>query len=86
LRNLNLIKAIPLELAVDMGGTQMRISDLLKLGSDSIVELDQSENEPVDLLVNDTLIAKGEVVVENEKYGIRIVEIVSRKERVKSLR
>jgi flagellar motor switch protein FliN len=86
LRNLNLIKAIPLELTVQMGGTQTRINDLLKLGSDSIVELDQLEGEPVDLLVNETLIAKGEVVVEKEKYGIRIVEIVSRKERVKSLR
>jgi len=86
LRNLSLIMEIPIELTVEMGRTQKRIQDVLKLGQGSVVELAQLDGEPVDLLVNETLIAKGEIVVEKEKYGIRIVEIVSRTERVKSLR
>jgi flagellar motor switch protein FliN len=84
LRNLQLIMEIPIELTVEMGRTHKRINDLLKLGQGSVVELVQLDGEPVNLLVNETLIAKGEVVVDREKYGIRIVEIVSRKERVKS--
>jgi flagellar motor switch protein FliN len=86
LRNLKLILEIPLELTVELGRTRKKIHELLKLGRSAVVELEQLEGEPVDLLVNDTLIAKGEVIVEKEKYGIRIVQIVSRKERVKSLR
>jgi flagellar motor switch protein FliN/FliY len=86
LRNLRLIMEIPIELTVELGRTSKRIYDVLKLGQGSVMELNQLEGEPVDLLVNETLIAKGEVVVEREKYGIRIVEVVSRKERVDSLR
>lgn len=86
LRNLSLIMEIPLELTVELGRTHQRIHDVLKLGHGSVVELVQLEGEPVDILINETLIAKGEVVVEKEKYGIRIVEIVSRRERVKSFR
>lgn len=85
-RNLRLIMEIPIELTVELGRTSRRINDVLKMGQGSVVELNQLEGEPVDLLVNETLIAKGEVVVEREKYGIRIVEVVSRKERVESLR
>jgi flagellar motor switch protein FliN len=85
LRNLNLILEIPLELTIELGRTKRRLLDILKLGKNSVIELEQLEGEPVDLLVKDTLIAKGEVLVEKEKYGIRIVQIVSRKERVKSL-
>ena len=77
---------IPLDVTVELGRTTTKINKLLKLGGGSVVSLNQLEGEPVDLLVNDTLIAKGEVLVENEKYGIRIVEVVSRIERVKSLR
>jgi flagellar motor switch protein FliN/FliY len=58
---------------------------VLKLCKGSVIDLSQLEGEPLDLLVNDTLIAKGEAVVEKEKYGIRIVEVVSRMERLKSL-
>lgn len=86
LRNLSLIVQIPLELTVELGRTRRRIYDVLRLGHGSVVELAQLDGEPVDILINETLIAKGEVVVEKEKYGIRIVEIVSRKERVMSLR
>ena len=77
---------IPLELTVELGRTSKRIYDVLKLSHGAVVDLMQLEGEPVDLLVNDTLIAKGEVVVEKEKYGIRIVEVVSRTERVNSLK
>lgn len=84
LRNLDLIMGIPIELTVELGRAQKRIAEVLKLGQGAVVELAQIEGEPVDLLVNETLIAKGEVVVDKEKYGIRIVEVVSRKERVKS--
>lgn len=84
LRNLNLIMGIPIELTVELGRSHKRISEVLKLGPGAVVELAQIDGEPVDLLVNETLIAKGEVVVDKEKYGIRIVEVVSRKERVKS--
>ena len=85
-RNLDLIMEIPLELTVELGRTSKRIYDVLKLNQGAVVDLVQLEDEPVDLLVNDTLIAKGEVVVEKEKYGIRIVEVVSRMERVNSFR
>ncbi len=84
--NLDLILDIPLNLTVELGRTRKRVHELLKTGSGSVIGLNQLEGEPVDVLVNDTLIAKGEVLVEKEKYGIRIVEVVSRRERVKSLR
>ena len=83
-RNLELIMEIPLVITAELGRTQKRVQELLKMGRGSVLNLAQLEGEPVDLLVNDTLIAKGEVVVDKEKYGIRIVEVVSRKERVKS--
>lgn len=84
IRNLDLIMEIPLELTVELGRTQKRVHDILKMGHGSVVELAQLDGEPVDLLINETLIAKGEVVVDKAKYGIRIVEVVSRAERVKS--
>jgi len=84
-RNLDLILEIPLKVTVELGRTRKRVHELLKTGRGSVIGLHQLEGEPVDLLVNDTLVAKGEVLVEKEKYGIRIVEVVSRKERVKSL-
>jgi flagellar motor switch protein FliN len=85
-RNLDLILDIPLEVTVELGTTSKRVNDLLKMGHGSVVNLAQVDGEPVDLLVNDTLIAKGQVLVDKEKYGIRIVEVVSRAERVKSLK
>lgn len=83
--NLDLILDIPLQVTVELGRTRKRVHELLKTGRGSVIALNPLEGEPVDLLVNDTLIAKGEVLVEKEKYGIRIVEVVSRLERVKSL-
>lgn len=85
-KNLGLVMDIPLQVTVELGRSRKRINDVLKMGPGSVVELEQMEGEPVDILVNQTLIAKGFVVVEKEKYGIRISEIVSRKERMKSFR
>lgn len=84
--NLDLVMDIPLQVTVELGRSRKRINDVLKMGPGSVVELEQMEGEPVDILINETLIAKGFVVVEKEKYGIRISEIVSRKERMKSIR
>ncbi|MGD9210934.1 MAG: flagellar motor switch protein FliN, partial [Desulfobacteraceae bacterium] len=85
LKNVGIIMDIPMELTVELGRTKKKISDLLRIGSGSVVKLEQLEGEPVDILINQTLIARGEVVVEKEKYGIRINHIVSRKERINSL-
>ena len=84
--NLGLVMDIPLQVTVELGRSRRRINDVLKMGPGSVVELEQMEGEPVNILINQTLIAKGFVVVEKEKYGIRISEIVSRKERMKSIR
>jgi flagellar motor switch protein FliN len=86
LKNVGIIMDIPMEITVELGRTKKKISDLLRIGSDSVIKLEQLEGEPVDILINQTLIARGEVVVEKEKYGIRISQIVSRKERINSLR
>jgi flagellar motor switch protein FliN len=77
---------IPVELTVELGRTRMPIHELLKLRPGSAVKLARLEGEPVDILANDVLIARGEVVVRHEKYGIRITEITSRMERLKGLR
>ncbi len=84
IQNLDFLLNIPLDVTVELGRSKKKINDVLKLGPGSVVELEQLEGEFVDILVNKTLIAKGVVVVENEKYGIRITEIISRKERIKS--
>ena len=85
-KNIGLVLNIPLQVTVELGRSKKRINDVLRLGPGSVVELDQMEGEPVDILINQTLIAKGHVVVEKEKYGIRISEVVSRRERLKSIR
>jgi flagellar motor switch protein FliN/FliY len=84
--NLDFILDIPMEMTVELGRTKQRINEVLKIGQGSVVELNQLDGEPVDILVNNTLIARGEVVVEREKYGIRISEIISRKDRIRSLK
>ncbi|MDJ0783381.1 MAG: flagellar motor switch protein FliN [Desulfosarcinaceae bacterium] len=86
LQNLDFIMEIPMEVTVELGRTRKKINDLLRIQNGSVVALQQLDGEPVDILVNKTLIARGEVVVEKEKYGIRITEIVSRRERLNSLR
>lgn len=74
--NIDLLMDVTLPLAVELGRTTMRIKDIVELGPGSIIELDRAAGEPVDLVVNGKLIARGEVVVIDENFGIRIVEIV----------
>jgi len=82
--DLDLLLDIPLELKVELGRTRIQIQELLNLSPGSAVKLVRLEGEPVDILANDTLIARGEVVVQNEKYGIRVTEITSRIDRIRS--
>jgi flagellar motor switch protein FliN/FliY len=77
---------IPLEINVELGRTKMVINDLLKLGQGSVIELSKRAGETLEILANEKLVARGEVVVVNEKYGVRITEIVSATERVEGLR
>jgi flagellar motor switch protein FliN/FliY len=84
-QNLDFILDIPLEISVELGRTSMLINDLLQLGQGSVVELNKLAGEPLEVLVNQKLVARGEVVVVNEKFGIRLTDIVSPIERVKSL-
>jgi flagellar motor switch protein FliN/FliY len=83
--DLNLLLDIPLEITVELGRTRIQIQELLSLGPGSTVSLSKLEGEPVDILANDKLIARGEVVLQNKKYGIRITEITSRMSRISSL-
>ena len=85
-RNLDFILDIPLEISVELGRTRMRIADILKLGQGAIVELSNPAGSALEVLVNNKPIAKGEVVVVNEKYGIRLTEILSVIERIEKLR
>ncbi|MBF0118088.1 MAG: flagellar motor switch protein FliN [Desulfobacterales bacterium] len=84
-RDLDFILDIPLELSVELGRTKMLIHDLLQLGQGSIVELDKLAGEPLEIYINRKLVARGEVVVVNEKFGVRLTDIISTIERVKSL-
>ncbi len=84
--NLDRILDIPLVLSAQLGSTRMLIKDLLQLGPGSIVELDKLAGEPLEVLVNDRLVARGEVVMVNEKFGIRLTDVISATERVNKLR
>ena len=84
--NLDLLLDISMSINVNLGSTQVPIRRLLQLGPGSVIELDKLIGEPVDLLVNDKLIAKGEVVVFDENFGIRITDIINPEDRLKSLR
>jgi flagellar motor switch protein FliN/FliY len=83
--NLEAILDIPVTLSVEIGKTKISIRNLLQLNQGSVVELDRLAGEPLDVLVNGMLVAHGEVVVVNEKYGIRLTDVVSAHERVKKL-
>jgi len=83
--NLDFILDIPMEVSVELGRSKMLISDLLQLGQGSVIELTKLAGEPLEVLVNQKLIARGEVVVVNEKFGIRLTDIISPTERVKRL-
>ena len=81
-RNLNIILDIPLKVTVELGRTKMVVSELLNLGQGSVVELNKLAGEPMEVLVNDKLVARGEAVVVNEKFGVRLTDIISPSERV----
>ena len=83
--DLDLILDIPLELSVELGRTKMLVNNLLQLGQGSIIDLNKPAGETLDICVNGKLVARGEVVVVDEKYGIRVTDIASPLERVKSL-
>lgn len=84
--NLEVILDIPVTLSMEVGRTEVPIQDLLALNRGSVIELDRIAGEPMDVLINGTLIAHGEVVVVNEKFGIRLTDVISPAERVKKLR
>lgn len=83
---LDFILDIPLEITVQLGRTRMLIHDLLKLGQGSVIELGKPAGETLEILANNRLIAKGDVVVMNDKYGIRLTEVISTVERLEKLR
>ncbi|RFA28536.1 flagellar motor switch protein FliN [Alkalilimnicola ehrlichii] len=84
--NLDVILDIPVTLSMEIGRTRVSIRNLLQLNQGSVVELDRLAGEPLDVMVNGTLVAHGEVVVVNERFGIRLTDVVSPAERVKKLR
>lgn len=84
--NLESILDIPVTMSVEIGSTKVSIRNLLQLNQGSVVELDRLAGESLDVLVNGTLVAHGEVVVVNEKFGIRLTDVVSAQERVRKLR
>ena len=83
--NLDVILDIPVTISMEVGATQIPIRNLLQLNQGSVIELDRLAGEPLDVLVNGRLIAHGEVVMVNEKFGIRLTDVVSQQERVQRL-
>jgi flagellar motor switch protein FliN/FliY len=84
--NLDVILDVPVTMAMEVGRTKISIRNLLQLTQGSVVELDRAAGEPLDVFVNGTLVAHGEVVVINEKFGIRLTDVISPAERVRKLR
>jgi flagellar motor switch protein FliN/FliY len=84
-RSLDMLLDVPLQVTVELGRRRMRIGDLLALAKGSVVELDKVAGEPLDVRVNDQLVARGEAVVVNDKFGVRLTDVVSTRERVRGL-
>lgn len=84
--NINMILDIPLKLTAELGRTKIVVSDLLNLGQGSVIELNKLAGEAMEIYVNDKLIAKGEAVVVNDKFGVRLTDVISPKERVEQLK
>jgi len=84
--NLDVILDVPITISVEIGRTQVPIRDLLRYSQGSVIELDRLVSEPLDVLVNNTLIAHGEVVVVDDQFGIRLTDVISPSERVKKLK
>lgn len=84
-KNLEMILDIPLEVSVELGRNKMLINDLLQLGQGSVIELNKLAGEPLEVLVNGRLVARGEVVVLHDKFGVRLTDIISPTERIQQL-
>jgi flagellar motor switch protein FliN/FliY len=84
-KNIEFLLDIPMNVSVYIGSAKMAIRDLLQLAQGSVIELDKLAGEPMDVMVNNKLVARGEVVVVNEKFGIRLTDVVSTAERVQQL-
>ena len=84
--DLDMVLDIPVTISMEIGRTKINVRNLLQLSQGSVVELDRLAGEPMDVLVNETLIAHGEVVVVNDKFGIRLTDVISAEERVKKLK
>lgn len=84
--NLKMILDIPLRVTVELGRTKMSVRDLINLGQGAVIELSKLAGEPLEVFVNDKLIARGEAVVVNEKFGVRLTDIISTQERVEQLK
>ncbi|OFX18997.1 MAG: flagellar motor switch protein FliN [Anaeromyxobacter sp. RBG_16_69_14] len=85
-RRLDMLLDVPLDVSVELGRCRMTIQDLLGLSPGSVIELDKVAGEALDILINDRLVARGEAVVVNDKFGVRITDIVSPQERIARLR
>src|ERR1700733_5301273 len=85
-RNLDLIMDIPLKVTVELGRAKMVVHDLLALGQGSVIELNKLAGEPMEVLINNKLVARGEAVVVNEKFGVRLTDIISPMERIQQLK
>ena len=85
LENLRVLENIDVKLTVEVGGAEIKLRDLLRINEGSVIELERLAGDPLDILANGTIIAKGEVVMIGERFGIRFTEVVDPKERVKSV-
>jgi flagellar motor switch protein FliN/FliY len=81
-RNMRLLADIPVRMSVEVGSTQLRLAEIMNLGEGSVVQLDRQADELLDIMVNGTLVARGEVVTVNGRYGVRVVEIASAEARL----
>ena len=84
-RNLDFLLDVALQVSVEVGRTRMSIQDLLQLGQGSVIELTKLAGEPLDVYINERLVARGEAVIVNEKFGVRITDIISQQERIEGL-
>ena len=84
-RNLDFLLDVSLQVSVEVGRTRMTIQDLLQLGQGSVVELTKLAGEPLDIFINERLVARGEAVIVNEKFGVRITDIISQSDRIEGL-
>lgn len=84
-KNMEFILDVALQVSVEVGRTRMTIQDLLQLGQGSVIELTKLAGEPLDIFINEKLVARGEAVIVNEKFGVRITDIISQQERIESL-